>query len=194
MRRGSGVDRAARRARNGHSSAVIWLTGLPAAGKSTLAAGVESGLFARGVQVYGLDGDDLRRGICRDLGFSPEDRSENLRRAGEIAALFADAGMIVLASFISPYRRERDAARAAVAPSPFIEVFVDCPLDECVRRDPKGLYRRALAGDLQDFTGVSAPYEPPAEAEIHLRTDRLSVAESVAKIIAHLEDCGILAR
>jgi adenylylsulfate kinase len=193
-RSGSGIDRAARQARNGHGSAVVWLTGLPGAGKSTIATAVESSLFARGVQVYGLDGDDLRRGISRDLKFSPEDRSENLRRASEIAALFADAGMVALASFIAPYRRERALARALAAPAPFIEVFVDCPLEECVRRDPKGLYKRALAGELLEFTGISAPYEPPEDPEVHLRTDHLSIADSAAKIITHLEASGVLAR
>src|SRR4029077_19946683 len=122
-RAGAAVEREQRQRRNGHGSAVVWLTGLSASGKSTIAAGVESALFARGVQVYGLDGDELRRGLCRDLGFSPQDRAENLRRVGEVGALFADAGLVVIAAFISPYRRERQAARARAAPSPFVEVF-----------------------------------------------------------------------
>jgi adenylyl-sulfate kinase len=115
------------------------LTGLPASGKSTIARDLEAALFERGAQVYGLDGDDLRRGLCRDLGFSPRDRMENVRRAGEVAAMFAEAGLNAIVSFISPYRRQREAARVAAAPAPFVEVFVDCPLAECVRRDPKGL-------------------------------------------------------
>ncbi len=188
------VESEERQRRNGHRSAVVWLTGLSAAGKSTIARGVEAALFARGVQVYGLDGDDLRRGLCRDLGFSPEDRSENLRRVGELAAVLADAGLVVIASFISPYRRERATAGAAAVPAPFIEVFVDCPLDECVRRDPKGLYLRALSGELPEFTGVSAPYEPPERPQIHLRTDRLPVVQSVDLVVQYLEQTGILTR
>ena len=186
------LDRDARVRRNGHGSAVVWLTGLPASGKSTIASGLEMALFERGVQVYGLDGDDLRRGLCRDLGFSPNDRSENLRRVGHVAAMFSDAGMLVIASFISPYERERDAARTLVLPAPFVEVFVDCPLAECVRRDPEGLYRRAQAGQILEFTGVSAPYEPPIHPEIHLQTDRISVTDSVARILRHLEETGVI--
>jgi adenylyl-sulfate kinase len=185
------TDRAAR---NGHGSAVVWLTGLSAAGKSTIARAVEDALSARLVQVYGLDGDELRRGLCRDLGFSPRDRAENLRRAGAVAALFADAGMVVVASFISPYRRERESARTVAAPAPFVEVFVDCPLEECARRDPKGLYARARAGELADLTGVSAPYEMPEAPDIHLRTDQTPVSVSVAQIVGHLEGIGVLPR
>lgn len=188
------VDRAARVRRHGHPGAVVWFTGLSAAGKSTIASRLEAELFRRGRQVYRLDGDNLRHGLCRDLGFSPENRAENVRRAGEVAALFADAGLIVAASFISPYRRERREARAAAGPSPFVEVFVDCPIEVCVRRDPKQLYERALAGKVADFTGVSAPYEAPERPEIHLRTDQMGVDESVARVVAYLDENGILGR
>ena len=188
------VDGRSRRHRVGHGSAVVWLTGLPAAGKSTIAGALEATLFERGAVVYALDGDDLRRGLCRDLGFSPDDRAENVRRAGEVAAILADAGAIAIAAFISPYRRDREAARLTAAPAPFVEVFVDCPLDECERRDPRGLYRRARAGQILEFTGVSAPYEPPERPDLHLPTDRLSVAEAVDRIEAHLERMGVLTR
>jgi adenylylsulfate kinase len=190
---GAGANTAeARRARNGHGSAVVWLTGLPAAGKSTIARAVQEALFQRRVQVYGLDGDELRRRLCRDLGFTEEDRRENIRRAAEVAALFADAGMVVVASFISPYRRDRAAARALAAPAPFLEVFVDCPLDECRRRDPRGLYQAAAAGRIASVTGVTAPYEIPEHPELHLRTDQLPVARSVALIVEQLERAAVL--
>jgi adenylyl-sulfate kinase len=192
MRQSGAVDRRARLARNGHGGAVVWLTGLPAAGKSTIARELELALFRLNAQVYWLDGDDMRRGLCRDLGFSPEDRAENIRRAGEVAALFADAGTIVIASFISPYRQQRAGAREAAAPALFVEVFVDCPLEECMRRDPKGLYQRAQRGELAQLTGVGAPYEPPESPEVHLHTDRLSVDEAVARVLAHLQASGVL--
>lgn len=191
-RRSSRVSGEARRDRNRHGSAVIWLTGLSGSGKSTIAGALEAALFHGGAQVYGLDGDDLRQGLCRGLGFGQRDRAENIRRAGEVAALFADAGLIVIAALISPYRQERAAARAAVAPAPFVEVFVDCPLEQCVRRDPRGLYRRALAGEIPDFTGVSAPYERPVQPEVHLPTDRIPVSESVSRVVRHLERIGVL--
>jgi adenylyl-sulfate kinase len=186
------IDREARRRRNSHGGAVVWLTGLPASGKSTIAGALEDVLFARGAQVHVLDGDELRRGLCRDLGFSPEDRRENVRRAGEVAALLAGAGLIAVAAFISPHRHGRAQARAAAAPLPFVEVFVDCPLAECIRRDPKGLYRRALAGELMDFTGVSSLYEAPEHPDLHLRTDGLPVFVGAERIVHHLEELGVL--
>jgi adenylyl-sulfate kinase len=189
---GDPVDRHARLKRNGHGSAVVWLTGLSGSGKSTVAKSIEAALFDLGVHVYVLDGDELRRGLCRDLQFSQADRSENLRRAAEVARILADAGLVVIASFISPYGRDRQAARGVVGEMPFIEVFVDCPLAECIRRDPKGLYARARAGEIPEFTGVSAPYEPPEHPEVHLRTERLSVGESVALVVGHLKERGVL--
>jgi adenylyl-sulfate kinase len=188
------IDREARATRNGHRSAVVWLTGLPASGKTTIARAVEEVLFARGVQVYTLDGDILRGGLCRDLGFSPADRSENIRRAGTLAGMFADAGMVVLAAFVSPQASQRQTARWAASAAPFVEVFVDCPLAECERRDPKHLFRRARGGEIGTLTGLSAPYESPQHPEVHLRTDRMSVEESVGTIVRYLEQIGVLVR
>jgi len=185
-------DRAARSRANGHGAAVVWLTGLPASGKTTIARAVEAALFGRAVQIYVLDGDVLRRGLCRDLGFSPADRTENIRRAGELAALFADAGFVVLVAFISPTAADRHAARHAASGVSFIEVFVDCPLAECQHRDPKNLYQRARAGEIAHLTGVSAPYQAPKNPEVHLHTDTTPVAECAARIIRHLELGGVL--
>lgn len=176
--------------RNGHAGCVVWLTGLSASGKSTLAIELERELFQRGRQVFRLDGDELRRGLCRDLGFSPEDRRENIRRAAAVAGLFADAGLICVTAFISPYGADRAMARASAPPGRFIEVYVNAPLGVCEQRDPKGLYARARAGELREFTGVSAPYEPPLQPEVEVRTDQQSVAECVAAILARVEAVG----
>jgi adenylyl-sulfate kinase len=168
---------------NGHSGAVVWLTGLSGAGKSTLAAALELALFNQGKQVFVLDGDNLRRGLCSDLGFSPEDRKENVRRAGEVAKLFAEAGLVCIAAFISPYRSERALARRIAPEGKFIEVYLNAPLAVCEQRDPKGLYVRARSGELKEFTGISAPYEPPERPDLEFRTDRLSVTECVALLL-----------
>jgi len=168
---------------NGHSGAVVWLTGLSGAGKSTLAAALELALFNQGKQVFVLDGDNLRRGLCSDLGFSPEDRKENVRRAGEVAKLFAEAGLVCIAAFISPYRSERALARRIAPEGKFIEVYLNAPLAVCEQRDPKGLYARARAGQLKEFTGISAPYEPPERPDLEFRTDQLSVTECVALLL-----------
>ena len=148
--------------------AVVWFTGLPAAGKSTIANLVEAGLHARGVHTALLDGDNVRHGLNRDLGFTEPDRVENIRRVGEVAKLMLDAGLIVLCSFISPFRAERRMVRELLGSGEFIEVFVDTPLEQCIARDPKGLYRRALAGEIKNFTGVDQPYEAPENPELHL--------------------------
>jgi adenylyl-sulfate kinase len=171
--------------RNGHRGAVIWLTGLSAAGKSSLAMAVERRLFARGCFAYVLDGDNVRAGLCRDLGFSAEDRTENIRRIGEVAALFADAGVIVITAFISPFRKDRETARKAAGKF-FHEIFVSADLATCEARDPKGLYRRARDGEIPDFTGVSSPYEPPAHAELILDTANKSLEESVDELLAYV--------
>jgi bifunctional enzyme CysN/CysC len=160
----------AREQRFGHRGAVVWLTGLSGAGKSTLAMGLERALVARGYAAYVLDGDNLRHGLNGDLGFEPDDRRENVRRAGEVAALFADAGLVCVVALISPYRDDRERARAAAAPHTFVEVFVDAPLDVCESRDPKGLYKRAREHRIVGFTGIDAPYEPPASADLVLDT------------------------
>jgi bifunctional enzyme CysN/CysC len=172
--------------RNGHSGRVIWLTGLSGAGKSTIATELERELFNRNQHTYVLDGDNMRHGLCSDLGFSPEDRKENIRRVGEVAKLLADAGVIVITAFISPYRGDRDMVRKIVPPGKFIEVFVNAPLEICEQRDPKGLYARARKNEIKEFTGISAPYEAPVNCEIELPTDKLSVAESVARIVDYL--------
>jgi bifunctional enzyme CysN/CysC len=176
-----------RELRNGHLGCVIWLTGLSSSGKSTIATELERELFHLGRHVYVLDGDNIRHGLGRDLGFSPKDRAENIRRIGEVAKLFADAGVICITAFISPYREDRDTVRKLLPPGRFFEVFVNAPLEVCEQRDPKGLYAKARANEIKEFTGISAPYEPPLQPEIELRTDQLTVAESVAHILEYLE-------
>ncbi|MCS7063699.1 MAG: adenylyl-sulfate kinase [Methylacidiphilales bacterium] len=171
-----GVSREMREARNLHRGAVLWFTGLSGSGKTTLAVALERDLFRRGYQTFILDGDNLRFGLNRDLDFSPAARSENIRRASEVAKLMAEAGLIVITSFISPYRLDRERARAIITETkiPFIEIYINAPLEVCQKRDPKGLYAKALAGEIKNFTGISAPYEPPENPEIEIRTDLLS--------------------
>jgi adenylylsulfate kinase len=188
----SQVDHAMRAARNRHHGAVVWFTGLSGAGKTTLAQLVERELFDRGVHCYILDGDNVRHGLNRDLGFSPQDRTENIRRIGEVANLMRDAGMICLTAFISPYRDDRATARATCPEGTFLEVYCRCALEECERRDPKGLYRKARAGLIPEFTGISAPYEEPVAPELVVATDRHSPAECVRQVIAALEQRSIL--
>ena len=175
--------------------ATLWFTGLSGSGKSTVAVALEEALFERGHLCYRLDGDNIRLGINKNLGFSAEDRTENIRRIGEIAKLFVDASVIALTSFISPYRDDRDQVRALHAESdmPFIEVFVDCSLEEAEKRDPKGLYKKARAGEIKNFTGIDDPYEAPSNPEIHLHTDQMTLAEEVEILINYLEAHGILA-
>jgi bifunctional enzyme CysN/CysC len=176
-----------RAARNGHTGHVVWLTGLSASGKSTIATELERELFRLGQHVYVLDGDNMRHGLCSDLGFSPRDRKENIRRIGETAKLFAEAGTICITAFISPYRSDRDLVRKILEPGMFMEVYVNAPLEVCESRDPKGLYAKARSHQIKEFTGISAPYEAPEHPELELRTDQLSPAESVARIIEHLQ-------
>ena len=175
-----------REQRNGHHGVVIWLTGLSGAGKTTIATELERQLFVAGKHTYLLDGDILRHGLCNDLSFSAESRRENIRRAGEVAALFADAGIIVIAAFISPFRADRDRARSILPAGRFIEVFVNAPLSVCEKRDVKGLYAKARTGQLKEFTGVSAPYEAPENPEINLHTDEVTMEQSVAQIMQFL--------
>ncbi|WP_024697145.1 adenylyl-sulfate kinase [Pseudomonas avellanae] len=164
----------------------VWLTGLSGSGKSTLAFALERALMDLGKLAYTLDGDNIRQGLCRDLGFSAEDRSENIRRIAEVARLMNDAGLIVISSFISPYEADREAARSIIGHERFMEVFISTPLETCIQRDPKGLYRRAMAGELKDFTGISAPYEPPTGAVLCLDTRQLSVSDCVERILGLL--------
>ena len=164
----------------------MWLTGLSGSGKSTIARELERKLFLLGKRAYVLDGDNIRSGLNSDLGFSPEDRKENIRRIGEVARLFADAGLICVVAFISPYRTDRDTARRLLPEGRFIEVYVNAPLEVCEQRDPKGLYAKARANVLREFTGISSPYEPPRSPELALRTDLLTVGESVAQVLKRL--------
>jgi len=175
------------------SGATLWFTGLSGSGKSTVACALEQALIHRGVFSYRLDGDNVRHGLNKNLGFSAEDRAENIRRIGEVAKLFADAGVVALSSFISPYRADRDAVRALHADDglAFIEVFVDAPLEVCESRDVKGLYKKARAGEIKGFTGIDDPYEAPGSAEITLRTGDQSVAESVEQMLAYLDSKGL---
>jgi len=179
------VSIATRQQRNGHRGGVIWLTGLSGSGKSTIALAAERRLFNLGYQVYVLDGDNVRHGLCADLGFSPEDRAENIRRVGEVAALLSRAGIVVITAFISPYRSDRERARQA-APKDFHEVYLKADLATCEARDPKGLYKRARAGEIADFTGISAPYETPAAPELALDTSRASIEESVSALVDYI--------
>ncbi|TMB48208.1 MAG: adenylyl-sulfate kinase, partial [Deltaproteobacteria bacterium] len=179
---------------NGHRGATVWFTGLSGSGKSTIAVALEKALWERGVHAFVLDGDNVRHGLNKNLGFSPADRTENIRRIGEVAKLFTDAGMVALTAFISPYRADRDQVRALMPPGDFVEVMVACPLEVCEQRDVKGLYQKARAGQIPEFTGISAPYEPPLRPEITLRTDAQSVEESVRQVLAYLEQRGIVPR
>ncbi len=186
------IKRGERIERNKHRSAILWFTGLSGSGKTTLSRQVEKALFGRGCQTYILDGDNVRFGLNRDLGFSPEDRTENIRRIGEVAKLMLDAGVIVLTAFISPYRTDRDINRELVEEGDFLEIYTKCSLEECERRDPKGLYAKARAGEISDFTGISAPYEEPLRPELVVETDVHDEDWCVELVIAELVKRGIL--
>ncbi|MFC0189088.1 adenylyl-sulfate kinase [Fictibacillus aquaticus] len=169
-----------------HKSAVLWFTGLSGSGKSTIAAKVEKTLHEQGISTYLLDGDNIRHGLNKDLTFSSSDRTENIRRIGEVSKLFVDAGIITLSAFVSPYASDRKSVRSLFTPDEFIEVYVKCSLEECERRDPKGLYKKARTGLIGDFTGISAPYEEPAAPELILDSDILSLDECVQKVISYI--------
>jgi adenylylsulfate kinase len=187
------VARAEREKLLGQRGATVWLTGLSGSGKSTIAVAAEQMLVSQGRLAYVLDGDNIRHGLNKNLGFSPEDRTENIRRIGEVAKLFTDAGVIVFSSFISPYRADRDAVRAIMGEGDFIEAHVDASLETCEARDVKGLYKKARAGEIPEFTGISAPYEAPEKPELVLDTNRRSVEESAGAVIRYLEERGYLA-
>ena len=184
------VTRAEREKNLGQSGCTIWMTGLSGSGKSTIAVVLEQVLLERGKHAYRLDGDNIRHGLNKNLGFSAEDRAENIRRIGEVAKLFADAGIITITSFISPYRADRDTVRKLhdEANVPFLECYVDAPLNVAEQRDPKGLYKKARAGEIKGFTGIDDPYEAPENAELHLRTDQLEVAQSVERLLGMLAE------
>ena len=187
----SEIDQAAREELLKQKGCVIWFTGLSGSGKSTVANQVAAHLHQSGRITYVLDGDNIRHGLNKNLGFSPEDRQENIRRIGEVAKLFADAGLITTTAFISPYRQDRDAVRNIMSSDRFIEVFVDCPLEICENRDPKGLYKKARAGELKGFTGIDAPYEAPQSPELVVNTNELDVAGCTEQVIAYLMEHGL---
>jgi adenylylsulfate kinase len=176
----------------GHRGVTVWLTGLSGSGKSTIARRLERLLVERSVLAYVLDGDNVRHGLSRDLGFGPEQRSENIRRIAEVAKLFTDAGLVTLTAFISPYRADRAQARALLAPGDFLEIHCAATVDECEARDPKGLYARARAGEIPEFTGVSAPYEAPEHPELTLLTGQEPAEESARKVLAFLTERGYI--
>jgi adenylylsulfate kinase len=186
------VERKDREKLLGQRGVTLWLTGLSGSGKSTVAVAADKALLQRGHLAYVLDGDNVRHGLNKNLGFSPEDRTENIRRIAEVAKLFSETGVIALTSFISPYRADRDAARAIFPPGDFVEVYVSTSLETCESRDPKGLYKKARAGQIPEFTGISAPYEAPERPELVLDTGALSVEESVVTLLRFLEDKGYL--
>ena len=188
------VTRADRETVNGHRGCIVWLTGLSGSGKSTIAVELEKRLWDHGVRAFILDGDNIRHGLNKNLGFSPADRTENIRRIGEVAKLFTEAGMVAITAFISPYRADRDQVRALVPPGDFVEVHVDCPLEVCEQRDVKGLYQKARAGQIPEFTGISAPYEPPLAAELTIRTETQPPEASARQVLADLEARGIVPR
>ncbi len=186
------VARDARNRLKGHRGAVLWFTGLSGAGKSTIANAVDYKLNQRGVHTYLLDGDNIRHGLNKNLGFSAADRTENIRRIGEVAKLMMDAGLIALTAFISPYRADRDQVRALLAPGEFIEIYVKASLATCEGRDPKGLYKKARAGEIKGFTGIDDPYEAPEQAELTLDSDAKGIEALADEVIAHLKAQGIL--
>lgn len=188
------VARELKEKRNQHKSRVLWFTGLSGSGKSTVANATEKILHDMGLHTYILDGDNVRMGLNKDLGFSPEDRTENIRRITEVAKLFADSGSIVLTAFISPYREDRDKARAIISNEDFIEIFVSADLSICEARDPKGLYKKARAGEIKGFTGIDAPYEAPLNPELIVETDKHDIEASVQIVVDYLVEEGIISK
>jgi adenylylsulfate kinase len=186
------VSKNDRRKIKGHSSSIIWLTGLPSSGKTTIARELEKRLHDMGGHTYVLDGDNMRHGLNKDLGFSKEDRSENIRRIAEVSKLFVDAGLIVICAFVSPFKEDRETARTLVDDSEFIEVFVNCPVMVCMQRDPKSLYKKAVSGQIKSFTGVNDPYEIPESPELVVQTDVMTLPECVDMIIKYLHEKGLI--
>ncbi len=186
------VSKDNRRSMKGHSSAIVWLTGLPASGKTTIARELEKRLYENGVHTYVLDGDNMRHGLNKDLGFSKDERKENIRRVAEVANLFCDAGILTICSFVSPYGDDRQYAKGLVDESEFIEVFVKCPLEVCLERDPKSMYKKAVSGNMKSFTGIDDPYEHPESPDITIESDKLNLKESVDRIIEYLDSKGII--
>jgi adenylylsulfate kinase len=190
---GTSVTKAERSTQKKQTPSILWFTGLSGSGKSTIANALESKLYEMGYHTYLLDGDNIRHGLNKNLGFSDEDRVENIRRIGEVAKLFVDAGIIVMTAFISPFRADRDMVRAIVGEGEFTEIFVDTPLELCEERDPKGLYKKARAGQIKNFTGLDSPYEAPVKPELVIKTAERSVEELADDIVAYLKQSGLLA-
>lgn len=186
------ISRQMKEKSHGHRSVILWFTGLSGSGKSTIAHAVEDRLYRMGCSTYVLDGDNVRHGLCGDLGFSDVDRKENIRRISEMAKLFIEAGVITLTAFISPFRSDRRLARSLVERDDFIEIFCNCPLEVCERRDPKGLYKKARAGLIKGYTGISSPYEPPSSPELEVNTDELSIDQCVDKVIGLLLERAVI--
>lgn len=188
------VTRTRRESLTGHGSTILWFTGLSSAGKSTLAHAVEEHLHQAGCLTFVFDGDNVRHGLCSDLGFSKEDRNENIRRVGEMAKLYLEAGVIALTAFISPFRADRERVRSLVPHGDFLEIYCRCPLEICEQRDVKGFYKRARAGEIKDFTGISSPYEEPEQPELIVDTGKLTLEQSVAKVLDLLRERGVIGR
>jgi len=182
------IGKAERSVIKNHDSFLLWFTGLSGSGKSTVANAVEKALVEKGIHTYTLDGDNVRKGLNNNLNFSPEDRTENIRRIAEVAHLMVDAGLVVLAAFVSPYEKDRDGIKQIVGGENYIEIFVNTPIEECERRDVKGLYAKARAGEIQNFTGINAPYEAPINPHMEIDTSKLTVEEAVTVIIKHIEN------
>lgn len=182
----AGITKEERREQNNHHSFVLWFTGLSGSGKSTVANAVAKALFDKNIRNYVLDGDNVRFGLNKNLGFSAEDRTENIRRIGEVSKLFVDSGQVVLTAFISPFQEDRAQVREILEGNEFLEVYVECPLEECEKRDPKGLYKKARSGEIRDFTGIDSPYESPANPELTINTNTQSVEECVQTVIEYL--------
>ncbi|MBW8349783.1 adenylyl-sulfate kinase [Bacillus sp. IITD106] len=186
------VTKKERQLRNGHKSCVLWFTGLSGSGKSSLANALDAELFHQGFKSYVLDGDNIRHGLNKDLSFKKEDRKENIRRIGEVAKLFVESGHIISTAFISPFHEDRQSVRNMFEKDEFIEVFVDCPLPVCEKRDPKGLYKKARLGEITDFTGIDSPYEAPINPEIIIEADKMTIEKSVTFIMSYLKDSNII--
>jgi len=186
------ITRAHREKLNGHKGVVLWFTGLSGTGKSTLAHAIEERLYYLGCRTFVFDGDNVRHGLCSDLGFSSEDRRENIRRIGEMVKLFVEAGMMAMTAFISPYRKDREWVRLLVGKENFVEIFCDCSLEICEKRDVKGLYAKARRGEIPEFTGISAPYEVPENPELHLKTDKMSLKDCVDIVVNYLLERAII--
>jgi bifunctional enzyme CysN/CysC len=187
------IPRERREGKAGHRAAIIWLTGLSGSGKSTVARALERRLFDDGIRTMLLDGDQVRHGLCADLGFSADDREENIRRVAHVARLFFEAGHVVVCTFVSPFRKERELAKSLVPAGRFIEVYIDTPLEVCRGRDPKGLYAKADAGEIRNMTGVSSPYEAPENPDVEIRTVETTPEDAVERLVATLRDHGLLA-